>query len=63
MTTTHKFPSKEGVLKTLFVVQESVFKSHVETVHDMGADEYSNNFGTPALSLQLYTCLVRRINF
>ena len=41
----------------MFVVfQEFVFKKHIQLAHNMSSDQYTNNFGSSAVNLQLHTC-------
>lgn len=38
--------------------EEFVFKKHIQLTHGMTADQYQNNFGSPAVTLQLHVCKV-----
>ena len=40
------------------ILQEFVFKKHIQLTHSMSTEEYHNNFGSPAVSLQLHSCKV-----
>jgi hypothetical protein len=45
-------------LTDVLFVQEFVFKKHIQQAHSLSPEEYTNNYGSPALSIKLHKCKV-----
>jgi hypothetical protein len=46
-----------------YCAQEFVFKKHIQQAHSLSPEEYTNNYGSPAVQLKLHNCKVTRQRF